>query len=76
MDDKDKKDKVNSGLNRFVRYSSMAFEMGIIIFAGAFGGLKLDEYFGTQKPWFTVGLSLFAVFASIYIVIKSLKNER
>ena len=32
--------------------------------------------FGTEKPWFTVALSLFAVFASIYIVIKGVKNEK
>jgi len=75
MDSKEKNDKINSGLGKFARYTSLAFEMGIVIFAGAFGGLKLDEYFCTSKPWFTVALSLFAVFSSIYLVIKSLKNE-
>lgn len=74
--EKEHKDKdYNSGMNKFVRYTSLAFEMGIVIFAGAFGGLKLDEYFGTEKPWWTVALSLFAVFASIYIVIKGLKER-
>ena len=76
MDKKDNRDKLNSGFGKFARYTSLAFEMGIIIFAGAFGGLKLDKYFETSKPWFTVALSLFAVFASIYLVIKSLKNEK
>ncbi|MBO7651256.1 MAG: AtpZ/AtpI family protein [Bacteroidales bacterium] len=76
MDSKEKEDKVNSSLGKWARYTSLAFEMGIVIFAGAFGGLKLDEYFGTTKPWFTVALSLFAVFTSIYIVIKGVKNEK
>ena len=76
MDSKEKGKKLNSGLGKWARYTSLAFEMGIVIFAGAFGGFKLDEYFGTSKPWFTVALSLFAVFASIYMVIKSLKNEK
>ncbi|MBR5983426.1 MAG: AtpZ/AtpI family protein [Bacteroidales bacterium] len=76
MDSKEKGDKFNSSLGKWARYTSLAFEMGIVIFAGAFGGLKLDEYFGTEKPWFTVALSLFAVFASIYIVIKGVKNEK
>ena len=76
MDSKEKGDKFNSGLGKWARYTSLAFEMGIVIFAGALGGLKLDEYFGTEKPWFTVALSLFAVFASIYIVIKGVKNEK
>lgn len=69
-------EKPNSGFNKFIRYSSLAFEMGIVIFAGAFGGHKLDEYLCFEKPWFTISLSLFAVFASIYIVIKSLKNGK
>jgi len=76
MDNKEKGDKFNSNLGKWARYTSLAFEMGIVIFAGAFGGLKLDEYFANSKPWFTVAFSLFAVFASIYIVIKSLRNER
>ncbi|MBO7134446.1 MAG: AtpZ/AtpI family protein [Bacteroidales bacterium] len=76
MDSNEKGDKLKSGLGKFARYTSLAFEMGIVIFAGAFGGLKLDQYFCTSKPWFMVALSLFAVFASIYLVVKSLKNEK
>lgn len=75
MAEQGKDQKHDSGMNKYVRYTSLAFEMGIVIFAGAFGGLKLDEYFGLSKPWFTVGLSLFAVFASIYIVVKGLKER-
>ncbi|MBO4874239.1 MAG: AtpZ/AtpI family protein [Bacteroidales bacterium] len=76
MDNEKKGDKLNSGLGKWARYTSLAFEMGIVIFAGAFGGHKFDRYFATEKPWFTVAMSLFAVFASIYMVIKSLKNEK
>ena len=76
MDNSEKGSKFSEGFGKFARYTSLAFEMGIVIFAGAFGGYKLDEYFCTSKPWFTVALSLFAVFASIYLVIKSLKNEK
>lgn len=75
MEKQSKGEKPDSGMNKYIRYTSLAFEMGIVIFAGAFGGLKLDEYFGLSKPWFTIGLSLFAVFASIYIVIKGLKER-
>ncbi|MCF0206698.1 MAG: AtpZ/AtpI family protein [Bacteroidales bacterium] len=64
----------NNGFNKFIRYSSLAFEMGIIIAAGAFAGLKIDGHFDNETPWATVGLSLFAVFASTYLVIKSLKD--
>jgi len=44
--------------------------MGVIIFAGVFGGFKLDEKLKWEFPVFTVILSLFSVAAAIYIVIK------
>lgn len=70
--DKKKKDDIKEtkeGTNRFIKYSSLAFEMGIIIFLGAFGGDWLDKYFKNETPWYTIGLSLFAVLGSTYLLI-------
>lgn len=69
---KDNKD----GLNKFVRYSSLAFEMGIMIAGGALGGKQLDKYFNNDTPWFTIGLSLFAVIGSMYLVISKIINDK
>jgi len=44
--------------------------MVAIILATAFGGKKLDELLGLEKPVFTIVLSLFGVFAAIYISVK------
>lgn len=71
---KDKK-KVNpEGINKFVRFSGLAFEMGIIIGGGTYGGVYLDRYFELETPVFTIILSLFSVFASLYLVVKQVNN--
>jgi F0F1-type ATP synthase assembly protein I len=66
-------------LDPFARYSSLAFEMVIIILAGVFGGIKLDAILGC-KPLFTAILSLAAVIIAIYFAIKDFlrisKNEK
>lgn len=59
-----------------VRYSAMAGQMGITIFLGVWGGQKLDAYFKTETPWFTLALSLLAVFAAMYFVIRDFTVSR
>lgn len=55
----------------------MGFQMGAIIFAGMYGGIKLDEYLGIKKfPVFTIVLSLASVFGAIYFVIKDVLKKK
>ena len=61
-------------LDQYARYSSMAFQMLVIILAGVFGGFKIDQWLHT-RPVFTVILSLLAVFLSIYFVVKDLLRK-
>ena len=63
------------GLNQYTRYSGMAFQMMVIIVAGTFGGLKLDEWLKT-KPAFTIILSIASVFLAIYSVTKDLLKKK
>lgn len=56
--------------NAYLKYSGMAFQMGIIILVGALLGRKLDAYFQSSKPWFTLTLSLVAVAAALYTTLK------
>lgn len=65
-----KKKRNSNPLNNYVKYSSLASQMIIIIVIGAFGGLKLDKYLATNFPYFTVSLSLSSVIFAIYIAIK------
>ena len=62
----------NSRLNDYAKYSGLAFQMGAIIGIAAWGGVKLDELVETNQPTFTIILSLFGVFAAIYITVKDL----
>lgn len=59
-------------LESYARYSNLAFQMFAIIGLGVFGGVKLDEWLKIGFPVFTVLMSIFSVFAAIYIAIKDL----
>jgi hypothetical protein len=59
-------------LNNYAKYSSMAFQMMIIIIIGSLGGLKLDKWIGTEFPFFTLILSLVSVAIAIYMAIKDI----
>lgn len=54
----------------FMKYSGMAFQMGIVILLGALAGRQLDAYFHTPKPYLTVLCSLLAIFAALYLTLK------
>lgn len=74
MTNQDQKKDNQSPLNNYSRYSSIAFQMGIIIALGVFGGVKLDKKFNMQNPVFTITLSLLGVFAAMYVVIKDISK--
>lgn len=64
-----------SGLKKWAVLSGIGFQMGATIFVCAWIGKKLDsKYNPSEKDWFTIGFVLFGVFASLYIVLKQLKN--
>ncbi|MBW6502216.1 MAG: AtpZ/AtpI family protein, partial [Bacteroidales bacterium] len=52
------KEKENSGLQNYARYSGMAFQMIVIIGLATWGGVKLDELLSMKTPVFTIVLSL------------------
>jgi ATP synthase protein I len=62
-------------LNDYAKYSGIAFKMMFICLAGVFGGIKLDEYFRTSTPYFTIFLSIAAVALSIYAVVIDLLKK-
>lgn len=56
-------------LNKYVFYSNMAIEMGVLIALGVFGGVKLDKWLD-KSPLFTIICSLAGVFIAMYLMIK------
>jgi F0F1-type ATP synthase assembly protein I len=71
-----RKNDIFKGADQFAKYSSLAFQMGGIIFLTVWGGQKLDKVLDNQNPVFTIILSLFGVFAAIYIAIKDFINMK
>ena len=59
----------------YAKYSGIAFKMGITIFIGVYGGLKLDAYFETQKAYFTAALALIFTLIAVYSVIKDVTKH-
>ena len=73
-DQKTEPSKNNNPMFNYARYSSLAFQMIIIIAGCVWGGIKLDTWLGT-KPIFSLLLSLIGVFGGIYLSVKDLFNK-
>ena len=67
--------KEKKALKAYARYSSIAFQMLVIILAGVFGGRELDRWLEWGFPVFTLVLTILAVFLAIYTVIKDLLRK-
>lgn len=63
-------EKKKQKLNNFAQYTSIAFQMMIIIAAGNFAGYKLDIWLGLKFPVFLIILSVASVGIAIYHAVK------
>ena len=52
-------------------YSGMAFQMGVIIAGGTYGGIKLDEWL-SLSPLFTIVCALASIALAMYVMINKL----
>ncbi len=62
----DGKQKVNT----YLKFTSIALQMAILITAAALGGRWLDEKQDNELPIWTLVLILIAIFASLYQIIR------
>jgi F0F1-type ATP synthase assembly protein I len=53
----------------------MATQMGITIFLGVWGGIKLDDYLQFETPVMTLVGSLLGVVVAVYIVIRDVLRK-
>jgi heme/copper-type cytochrome/quinol oxidase subunit 4 len=63
-------------LNDYARYSAVGFQMAAVIFIFTWGGSKIDETLELKIPVFTLVLSLLAVAASIWFLIREFSNKK
>lgn len=68
-------EKKEGGVKPYLKYSGLAFQMIGVMVLAAWLGMKLDEHFATQNPWFTIVLLVVAVVASMVLVIVSLNKK-
>ncbi len=62
--------KKSNQLNSYVKYSSIAFQMGLTVFGGTYLGVMLDEYLKWGFPIFTILFSIISVALAMYYSIK------
>ena len=72
--DKQNNNSEDKPANSYLKFTGLGFQMIAIIGVFTFIGYKIDESFNHSTKWITAILSLFGVFASLYIVFKSLKS--
>lgn len=65
----------NGPMNAYIKYSTMGFQMIVIIGGFTYAGYKIDEHANHQTKWVTAMLSLIGVFISLYVVIVSLRRN-
>jgi F0F1-type ATP synthase assembly protein I len=70
QDQKNQEAPENKNFSAYAKYSGIVIQMGVIIFLTTWGGIKLDKVTGTEKPVFTIILSLLGVFAAIWVAVK------
>ena len=68
--------KSKNQLDSYLKYSSLALQMGGTIAVFVWLGMLLDDWQSTKEPYYTVALSLLGVFLSLYFVIKGLLNKK
>lgn len=56
-------------------YSGMAFQMGIIIAGGTYGGIRLDKWLDLS-PLFTIVCSLASIALAMYVMINKLSHNK
>lgn len=56
--------------DKYLEFVNIAFQMGIIIAGGVYGGIWLDRKYPNDFSGFTIGISLLGVFIALYLVIR------
>ena len=64
-----------SFLKEYSKYSSLVFQMIVIVAAGILGGIQLDRLSNTKSSVYTICLTLFATFLALYYMVRTLLKK-
>jgi F0F1-type ATP synthase assembly protein I len=59
-------------MRNYARYSTIAFQMIVIVLGGVFLGYKIDHWLHLNKPIFLITLSILSGFLALYLAFKDL----
>ena len=62
-------------VNQYLKYSGMAFQLFLLLAAGAWLGQWLDKKMATPQPYFTIILILLFTFGFFYRLVKDLSRK-
>ncbi len=60
----------SSGINKYVEYSGIAFQMVAVILAFVWAGKKIDQKYFNGESVFIIVFSLLGVLIAMYLVLK------
>jgi ATP synthase protein I len=63
-------------IKAFARYGGLAFQLFGSVLAGVFIGKWLDQKLGNTKPVFAVFGAIFFLIAALWVVFRSILNEK
>ncbi|WP_082379334.1 AtpZ/AtpI family protein [Pseudalgibacter alginicilyticus] len=69
-DNNQKKQDQKNQLNPYIRFSSIAIQMGVTIYLGSLLGAWLDTKFNSDNQLYYKIVTLFSVFIAMFAVIK------
>ena len=62
--------------NQYLRYTSIGFQMAAIVGCMAWLGQYLDKRAENETAWYTLGLTLFGVFAALYLTLRDFIGKK
>ena len=60
--------------NKYLGLAGAGLQMGITIYLFSYLGKWLDAKYPNEKGWYTIGFVLFAVFTTMYLLIKQVNR--
>lgn len=59
-------------VDHYLKYSSIGIQVALIAGVMAFIGVRLDDYFQNETPWFTLTFSILGVTGAMIKLIRSI----
>ncbi len=71
-----KNPKILNQYKAYLKYSSLAFQMLVVMAVAVWGGVKLDQLLNIKFPVFTLLFSISSLIGIIYYLIRSVSEDK